>query len=61
MLWIYRKKNNCTKYLKPYCTCHNKECKYTRFCGDYERPLEQEDIQRIQKLIDSLGTHEKTP
>lgn len=39
------------KYLKPINTCHENDCKFAKYCEQYEHVYTAEEIESIKKLI----------
>lgn len=36
-------------------SCSNRSCRFTEYCKKYKDVLTQEEIERLQKMVDELG------
>lgn len=48
--WKCRKKT----YFKPFKSCHNSSCKFSKYCEDYEYVYSADEVAELHKMIDDL-------
>lgn len=48
--WKCRKKN----YLKPFHSCHENNCKFAKYCEDYEYIYTADETKELNKMIEEL-------